>query len=79
MPPTGMIDAAKRVAQAATEMVHAGNNLGGRVTLPWCPAEVKHDVNVWGPLRDDFPLMQKLKKQFDPDRVLNPGRFLGGL
>jgi glycolate oxidase FAD binding subunit len=72
-------DAAKRMAQAATEMVHAGNNLGGRVTLPWCPTEVKHDVNVWGPLRDDFPLMQKLKKQFDPDRVLNPGRFLGGL
>jgi glycolate oxidase FAD binding subunit len=76
---TGRRDAAKQMAQAATEMVHAGNNLGGRITLPWCPTEVKHDVNVWGPLRDDFPLMQKLKKQFDPDRVLNPGRFLGGL
>ncbi len=72
-------DAPKKVAQAATEMVHAGNNLGGRVSVPWCPTEVKHDVNVWGPLRDDFPLMQKLKAQFDPDRVLNPGRFVGGL
>ncbi len=79
MPPEGMTDAAKQMAQAATEMVHAGNNLGGRVTVPWCPTEVKHDVNVWGPLRDDFALMQKLKKQFDPDRILNPGRFLGGL
>jgi len=79
MPPPEMADAAKRMAQAATEMVHAGNNLGGRVTVPWCPTEVKHDVNVWGPLRDEFTLMQKLKKQFDPDRVLNPGRFLGGL
>ncbi len=79
MPPAGMADAAKRMAQAATEMVHAGNNLGGRVTVPWCPTEVKHDVNVWGPLRDEFTLMQKLKKQFDPDCVLNPGRFLGGL
>ncbi len=72
-------DAPKKAAQAATEMVHAGNNLGGRVTIPWCPTEVKHDVNVWGPLRDDFPLMQKLKAQFDPDRILNPGRFVGGL
>ncbi len=72
-------DAPKKVAQAATEMVHAGNNLGGRVTIPWCPTEVKHDVNVWGPLRDDFPLMQKLKAQFDPDRILNPGRFVGGI
>jgi len=67
------------MAQAATEMIHAGNNLGGRVTIPWCPTEVKRDVNVWGPLRDDFALMKKLKAQFDPDRTLNPGRFVGGL
>jgi len=60
-------------------MVHAGNNLGGRTTVPWCPTEVKRDVNPWGPIRDDFPLMQKLKAQFDPDRILNPGRFVGGL
>ncbi|HXE75210.1 MAG TPA: FAD-binding oxidoreductase [Candidatus Xenobia bacterium] len=72
-------DAPKKAAQAATEMIHAGNNLGGRVTIPWCPTEVKHDVNVWGPLRDDFSLMQKLKAAFDPDRILNAGRFLGGL
>ncbi len=79
LPPSGMADAARRMAQAATEMIHAGNNLGGRTTVPWCPTEVKRDVNPWGPIRDDFPLMQKLKAQFDPDRVLNPGRFVGGL
>jgi len=86
LPPAEMPDATRaaaggpsRLAQAATEMIHAGNNLGGRVTIPWCPTEVKRDVNVWGPLRDDFPLMKKLKAQFDPDRVLNPGRFVGGL
>ena len=79
LPPAGMSDAPRRMAQAATEMVHAGNNLGGRTTVPWCPTEVKRDVNPWGPIRDDFPLMQKLKAQFDPDRILNPGRFVGGL
>jgi glycolate oxidase FAD binding subunit len=79
LPPSGMSDAARRMGQAATEMIHAGNNLGGRVTIPWCPTEVKRDVNVWGPLRDDFPVMLKLKAQFDPDRILNPGRFLGGI
>ena len=77
--PAAITDVARRMAQAATEMVHAGNNLGGRTTIPWCPTEVKRDVNPWGPLRDDFPLMQKLKAQFDPDRILNPGRFVGGL
>lgn len=77
--PSAATDAAARTAQAATEMIHAGNNLAGRVSLPWCPTEVKRDVNPWGPLRDDFSLMKKLKAQFDPDRVLNPGRFVGGI
>jgi len=79
LPAAGMADASRKVAQAATEMVHAGNNLGGRVTIPWCPLEVKADVNVWGPLRDDYALMKKLKASFDPDGILNPGRFVGGL
>jgi glycolate oxidase FAD binding subunit len=79
LPQQGTADAHRKTAQAATEMIHAGNNLGGRTTVPWCPTGVKRDVNVWGPLRDDFPLMQKLKAQFDPDRILNPGRFVGGL
>ena len=77
--PEGMTDAARKMAQAATEMIHAGNNLGGRVTIPWCPPEVKADVNVWGPLQDDFSLMKKLKAAFDPAGILNPGRFVGGL
>ncbi|MFQ5695888.1 MAG: FAD-binding oxidoreductase, partial [Terriglobia bacterium] len=79
LPAEGMKEAPHRMAQAATELIHAGNNLSGRVTVPWCVTEVKRDVNVWGPLRDDFALMQKLKAQFDPDNILNPGRFLGGL
>ena len=79
LPPSDLPDAPARMAQAATEMIHAGNNLAGRVTLPWCPTAVKRDVNVWGPLHDDSPLMQKLKAQFDPGRILNPGRFLGGI
>ncbi|MSQ43016.1 MAG: FAD-binding oxidoreductase [Chloroflexi bacterium] len=36
-------------------------------------------VLAWGPVRDDFPLMQRVKSQFDPKRTLNPGRFVGGI
>jgi glycolate oxidase FAD binding subunit len=72
-------DIAFRVGQTATETIHAGNNLQGRVSLPWCFPEVKQNVNPWGPLKDDHTLMQKLKQKFDPGRVLNPGRFAGGL
>ena len=28
---------------------------------------------------DTLPLMRELKRSFDPNRILNPGRFLGGI
>lgn len=30
---------------------------------------------AWGPLRGDSAVMQRVKKQFDPHGILNPGRF----
>ncbi|HAH15677.1 MAG TPA: FAD-binding oxidoreductase, partial [Chloroflexi bacterium] len=36
-------------------------------------------ILAWGPVRDDFTLMQRVKAQFDPKRTLNPGRFVGGI
>ena len=44
-----------------------------------CPPALGGGLDVWGPTRDDFPLMQALKAQFDPTGTLNPGRFLGGI
>jgi glycolate oxidase FAD binding subunit len=41
------------------------------------PAESKLDC--WGALPDSLPLMREIKRRFDPDGVLNPGRFLGGI
>ncbi|MFL5436261.1 MAG: FAD-binding oxidoreductase [Myxococcales bacterium] len=35
--------------------------------------------DAWGPVPPSFPLMERLKRNFDPDRRLNPGRFVGGL
>jgi len=48
--------------------------------LEWCPAEVKRLAgDVWGPARQDFPLMQQVKNAFDPHHVLSPGRFAAGI
>ena len=48
--------------------------------LEWCPAEVKRAAGgVWGPARQDFALMQRVKNVFDPQNVLSPGRFAGGI
>jgi glycolate oxidase FAD binding subunit len=34
-------------------------------------------LDCWGTLPDSFPLMREVKRRFDPERILNPGRFLG--
>jgi glycolate oxidase FAD binding subunit len=72
-------DSLNRLALACKEFSSAGPAVDYRVVIPWCPAEIKKAVDVWGPTREDFPLMQKLKAVFDPQGILAPGRFLGGL
>jgi glycolate oxidase FAD binding subunit len=51
----------------------------GPSVIVWCPPELKREINVWGAPRGDESLMRKLKGVFDPDGVLSPGRFVGGL
>ncbi|HET6219410.1 MAG TPA: FAD-binding oxidoreductase [Acidobacteriaceae bacterium] len=41
------------------------------------PSEMKLDC--WGTLPDSLPLMREIKRRFDPEGILNPGRFLGGI
>lgn len=53
--------------------------LHGHRVLERAPAAVKRQCDVWGTPGNDFPLMRAIKATFDPHRLLNPGRFLGGL
>jgi glycolate oxidase FAD binding subunit len=36
-------------------------------------------LDCWGKAPDSLPLMHEIKRRFDPQRILNPGRFLGGI
>ena len=51
----------------------------GSLVVLKAPPEIKATVDVWGPIGQSFAMMQRLKDQFDPGRILNPGRFVGGL
>jgi glycolate oxidase FAD binding subunit len=52
---------------------------GGTMIVDAAPADVKLQIDVFGPMRPDFSVMKRLKQQFDPDGVLSPGRFWGKL
>jgi glycolate oxidase FAD binding subunit len=52
---------------------------GGALVLEAAPAEVRAHIESWGPPPPGFHLMERLKRNFDPEGRLNPGRFVGGL
>lgn len=76
----GAGDSLRRLKEACS-MVFRGSDEGdwGRAVLVACPVEFKSEMNVWGKASGDLPLMQGLKKVFDPGNVFAPGRFVGGI
>ncbi len=66
---SGAVDQLRSVAVAA----------GGYAVVERCPFQVKRHVDVWGDAGEGLALMRRLKEQMDPGRVLNPGRFVGGI
>jgi glycolate oxidase FAD binding subunit len=53
-------------------------SFGGTVVLLEAPGNLKDDLDVWGPV-GGLELMRAVKRQFDPERRLAPGRFVGGI
>ena len=52
---------------------------GGSLTILKEPISLQHDLREILRTPGTVPLMQAVKHQFDPNRTLNPGRFLGGI
>ncbi len=51
----------------------------GFLSILQAPAALKQSLDIWGYTGNALELMQKLKYQFDPENLLNPQRFVGGI
>ncbi|HSB81830.1 MAG TPA: FAD-binding oxidoreductase [Candidatus Methylomirabilis sp.] len=51
----------------------------GSLVLQTSPAAIKKLVDAWGKPGEAFDVMRRLKADFDPRSLCNPGRFLGGI
>lgn len=51
----------------------------GHLVVHRGPRSLRERIDVWGETRSELEVMRKLKNEFDPAGVLNPGRFVGGL
>ncbi len=54
-------------------------SFGSRWVIEGRPAEVARELDVWGPVPAAMDIMRRVKAALDPERTLNPGRFVGGL
>ncbi len=64
------------MVQALRESVRARR---GYLVIQRGSRELRARVDPWGPVGSDFEMMRRLKQELDPNRILNPGRFFGGL
>jgi len=65
--------------QRFTDLLSLARRCGGHAVIFAAPADAKEDVDVWGAPPPTLALMRAIKNQFDPNALLNPGRFVGGL
>jgi glycolate oxidase FAD binding subunit len=52
---------------------------GGFLSVLQAPIALKQQIEVWGYTDNALNVMRSVKHQFDPDNLLSPGRFVGGI
>lgn len=53
--------------------------LGGSLVIERAPLGVRASIDAWGPAPAAIRLHRAVKDRFDPEALLAPGRFLGGI
>jgi FAD/FMN-containing dehydrogenase len=64
------------LAHIASDVFQYAAAHNGVASILFCPTLLKRVVNIWGPTRNDAVLMRRVKKAFDPQNILAPGRFV---
>ena len=75
--PKGQMDQAMVAAIGRLrEMIR---EVDGSVVIEQSPSSIKQQLDVWGTATSGMDIMRRIKRNLDPQGILNPGRFVGGL
>jgi glycolate oxidase FAD binding subunit len=66
-------------AELITTLRRELTQLGASLTVLRCATSLKRHLDVWPNVGDALPLMRRVKEQFDPNGILAPGSFVGGI
>ncbi|MGH8744442.1 MAG: FAD-linked oxidase C-terminal domain-containing protein, partial [Burkholderiales bacterium] len=53
--------------------------VGGNLFIERAAPEIKNQLGAWNEVSDLAKLMRGVKRNFDPESLLNPGRFVAGI
>ena len=67
------------VLETVSECRRIAQRHEGTAVVEVCRPYIKTQMDVWGEEPGSMEIMRRLKEQFDPQRLLNRGRFLGRL
>jgi glycolate oxidase FAD binding subunit len=68
----------ERLAAALAAVRSALAVRGGNCVVLCAPSPLREALDLWGPT-PGVALLRRIKEQFDPRRLLAPGRFVGGI
>ncbi|GIN89989.1 glycolate oxidase [Siminovitchia terrae] len=67
------------VIDAMIQLRSKAEESGGYATVTHLPYKQRKQIDIWGEKPPSFFLMERIKKTVDPNGILNPQRFLGGI
>src|SRR5712664_384315 len=73
------LDGDAQAMESALREFRAGLERGGGSLVIAHRAAGMSALDAWGKAGDALPLMNAVKRQFDPQGILNPGRFVSGI
>ena len=78
-PAPGSSDGLSGTVSAVEALRKEAVALGGSLVIQEAPPGFKARVDAWGRPGSSFATMRRIKIEFDPRGLCNPGRFLGGI
>ena len=72
-------DDSAALSETIRSMRTAVHSLGGSLIIERAPLNIKESIDVWNYAGESLEVMRRLKAQYDPNGILNPNRFIGGI
>lgn len=69
----------ENAVDCVTKMRSHCQSHSGFLTVLSAPISLKQQLDVWGYSGNALDLMRQIKQQFDPENILSPHRFVGGI